>query len=117
MPVPSGPKVGAPSALAPLRKIALEEHFGHRIVLVRDGDGWYETRHEAGVGHPGPEYFDLVQDRLLDFNTTRADRSAFSNDYPYEYYAEDGEFIDMAPNSENDRRKIAYGNAQAIYEQ
>jgi hypothetical protein len=36
MPVPSLPKVGAPPAPAPLRKIALEEHFGHPIVFMRD---------------------------------------------------------------------------------
>jgi hypothetical protein len=71
MPVPSLPKVGAPPAPAPLRKIALEEHFGHPIVFMRDSDGRFETRKEAAVGHLGPEYFEVVQERLLDFDTTR----------------------------------------------
>jgi len=71
MPVPSLPKVGAPPAPAPLRKIALEEHFGHPIVFMRDSDGRFETRKEANIGHLGPEYFEVVQRRLLDFDTTR----------------------------------------------
>ena len=71
MPVPSLPKLGAPPAPAPLRKIALEEHFGHPIVFMRDSKGRFETRKEADVGHLGPEYFALVQERLLDFDTTR----------------------------------------------
>ena len=71
MTVPSLPKVGTPPDPAPLRKIALEEHFGHPIVFMRDSDGRFETRKEAAVGHLGPEYFALVQERLLDFDTTR----------------------------------------------
>jgi predicted TIM-barrel fold metal-dependent hydrolase len=71
MSIPSLPKLGTPPAPAPLRKIALEEHFGHPIVFMRDSDGRFETRKEAAVGHLGPEYFEVVQERLLDFNTTR----------------------------------------------
>jgi predicted TIM-barrel fold metal-dependent hydrolase len=71
MPVPSLPKLGAPPAPAPLRKIALEEHFGHPIVFMRDSKGRFETSKEADVGHLGPEYFAVVQERLLDFDTTR----------------------------------------------
>ena len=71
MPVPSLPKVGTPPAPAPLRKIALEEHFGHPIVFMRDSDGRFETRKEAKIGHLGPEYFEVVQKRLLDFDATR----------------------------------------------
>jgi predicted TIM-barrel fold metal-dependent hydrolase len=71
MTVPSLPKLGTPPAPAPLRKIALEEHFGHPIVFMRDSDGRFETRKEAAVGHLGPEYFEVVQERLLDFDTTR----------------------------------------------
>ena len=71
MPVPSLPKVGAPPAPARLRKIALEEHFGHPIVFMRDSDGRFETRKEANIGHLGTEYFEVVQRRLLDFDTTR----------------------------------------------
>ena len=71
MTVPSLPKIGAPPPSPPLRKIGLEEHFGHPIVFMRDSEGRYETRKEAAVGHLGPEYFELVQERLLDFNTTR----------------------------------------------
>jgi len=47
--------------------------------------------------------------------TMGADRILFSNDYPYEDYAEGGEFIDTVPISESDRRKIAYDNAKALY--
>src|SRR5246500_2957541 len=71
MSIPSLPKLGTPPAPAPLRKIALEEHFGHPIVFMRDSDGRFETRKEAAVGHLGPEYFEVVQQRLLDFDTTR----------------------------------------------
>jgi predicted TIM-barrel fold metal-dependent hydrolase len=44
-----------------------------------------------------------------------ADRILFLNDHPYEVYAEGGEFIVTVPISESDRRKIAYGNAKALY--
>jgi len=71
MSIPSLPKVGTPPAPVPLRKIALEEHFGHPIVFMRDSEGRFETRKEAAVGHLGPEYFEVVQERLLDFDTTR----------------------------------------------
>ena len=71
MPVANLPRIGAPPASAPLRKIALEEHFGHPIVFMRDSEGRFETRKEANVGHLGPEYFEVVQERLLDFDTTR----------------------------------------------
>lgn len=71
MSIPSLPKVGTPPAPAPLRKIALEEHFGHPIVFMRDSEGRFETRKEAAVSHLGPEYFEVVQERLLDFDTTR----------------------------------------------
>jgi predicted TIM-barrel fold metal-dependent hydrolase len=47
--------------------------------------------------------------------TMGSDRILFSNDYPYEDYAEGGEFIDTVPISESDRRKIAYDNAKALY--
>jgi len=53
MTLPSLPKLGTPPAPAPLRKIALEEHFGHPIVFTRDSDGRFETRKEAAVGHSG----------------------------------------------------------------
>jgi predicted TIM-barrel fold metal-dependent hydrolase len=71
MTVPSLPKVGTPPAPPPLRKIALEEHFGHPSLFMRDSDGRFETRKEALIGHLGPEYFEVVQHRLLDFDTTR----------------------------------------------
>jgi hypothetical protein len=61
MPVPSLPKLGAPPAPAPLRKIALEEHFGHPIVFMRDSKGRFETSKEADVGHLGPEYLRLCR--------------------------------------------------------
>jgi predicted TIM-barrel fold metal-dependent hydrolase len=71
MPVPSLPKVGTPPAPPPLRKIALEEHFGHPSLFMRDSEGRFETRKEATLGHLGPEYFEVVQKRLLDFDATR----------------------------------------------
>jgi predicted TIM-barrel fold metal-dependent hydrolase len=71
MPVPSLPKLGTPPAPPPLRKIALEEHFGHPSLFMRDSDGRFETGKEAIIGHLGPEYFEVVQKRLLDFDTTR----------------------------------------------
>ncbi len=71
MSIPSLPKLGTPPAPAPLRKIALEEHFGHPDLFMRDSEGRFETRKEATIGHLGPEYFEVVQSRLLDFDTTR----------------------------------------------
>lgn len=71
MAVESLPKVGTPPAPPPLRKIALEEHFGHPSLFMRDGDGRFESRKEAAIGHLGPEYFEMVQGRLLDFDATR----------------------------------------------
>jgi predicted TIM-barrel fold metal-dependent hydrolase len=71
MPVPSLPKVGTPPPPTPLRKIALEEHFGHPSLFMRDSEGRFETRKEAAIGHLGPEYFEVVQKRLLDFDSTR----------------------------------------------
>jgi hypothetical protein len=56
MSVPSLPALGTPPLPPPLRKIALEEHFGHPSVFMRDRDGRYETAKEAQVGHLGPEY-------------------------------------------------------------
>jgi predicted TIM-barrel fold metal-dependent hydrolase len=47
--------------------------------------------------------------------TMGADRILFAADYPYEDYAEAGSFIETAPIGESDRRKIAYGNAKALY--
>jgi len=44
-----------------------------------------------------------------------ADRILFSDDYPYEDYAEGAEFIDTVAISESDRRKIAYMNAKTLY--
>jgi hypothetical protein len=38
MTIPSLPKLGTPPAPAPLRKIALEEHFGHPIVFMKDSE-------------------------------------------------------------------------------
>jgi len=71
MTVPTLPTLGAPPASPPLRKIGLEEHFGHPSLFMRDSAGRFETRKEAISGHLGPEYFEVVQSRLLDFDTTR----------------------------------------------
>ena len=67
MPVPVSPK-----SEPPLRKIALQEHFGHPSIFMCDNDGRFETHKETIIGHLGPEYFDVVQNRLLDFDTTRS---------------------------------------------
>lgn len=71
MSVPGLPKLGTPPAPPPLRKIALEEHFSHPSLFIRDSAGRYETHEEATLGHLGPEYFEVVQSRLLDFDRTR----------------------------------------------
>ena len=71
MPVPSLPNPGAPPTPPPLKKIGIEEHFGHASLFMRDSEGRFETRREALSGHLGPEYFEVVQRRLLDFETTR----------------------------------------------
>lgn len=71
MSIPSLPKVGTPPAPAAPRKIALEEHFGHPNLFMRDSKGKFETRKEAAIGHLGPEYFEVVQSRLLEFDSTR----------------------------------------------
>ncbi len=71
MPVASLRKLGTPPAPPPLRKIAPEEHFGHPSLFMRGNDGRFKTRKEAIIGHLGPEYFEVVQSRLLDFDATR----------------------------------------------
>jgi hypothetical protein len=50
MSVPRLPKIGAPPAPAPLRKIALEEHFGDPEVFMRDSNGRFETPKETNIG-------------------------------------------------------------------
>ena len=47
--------------------------------------------------------------------TIGADRILFSTDYPYEMMAPAARWIERAPISENDRRKIAYGNASILF--
>jgi len=47
--------------------------------------------------------------------TMGADRILFSNDYPYEDYAEGGDLIETVAIGESDRRKIDYGNAKLLY--
>jgi hypothetical protein len=49
MTVPSLPKLGTPPAPPPLRKIALEEHFGHPSVFMHDRDGRDGTRREEAA--------------------------------------------------------------------
>jgi hypothetical protein len=53
MPVPGQPKVGT------------------RLPLP-SATGRFETPKETIIGHLGPEYFDVVQNRLLDFDTTQS---------------------------------------------
>jgi predicted TIM-barrel fold metal-dependent hydrolase len=47
--------------------------------------------------------------------TIGADRILFSVDYPYEMMEPAARWIERAPISENDRRKIAYGNARSLF--
>jgi 2,3-dihydroxybenzoate decarboxylase len=47
--------------------------------------------------------------------TVGADRILFSVDYPYEMMAPAARWIERAPISENDRRKITYGNASLLF--
>ena len=44
-----------------------------------------------------------------------ADRLLFAVDYPYERMDLASDWLDRAPISENDRRKIAYGNARSLF--
>jgi 2,3-dihydroxybenzoate decarboxylase len=47
--------------------------------------------------------------------TIGADRILFAVDYPYETMAPAADWIERAPISEIDRRKIAHGNARALF--
>ena len=47
--------------------------------------------------------------------TMSADRILFSVDYPYEMMEPAARWIEGAPISENDRRKIAHGNARSLF--
>ncbi len=47
--------------------------------------------------------------------TIGADRILFAVDYPYETMTPATDWIERAPISENDRRKIAHGNARALF--
>lgn len=47
--------------------------------------------------------------------TIGADRILFSVDYPYEMMAPAAQWIERAPISENDRRKITSGNARVLF--
>jgi 2,3-dihydroxybenzoate decarboxylase len=47
--------------------------------------------------------------------TIGADRILFSADYPYEMMAPAARWIERAPISENDRRKIAHRNASVLF--
>jgi predicted TIM-barrel fold metal-dependent hydrolase len=44
-----------------------------------------------------------------------ADRLLFAVDYPYERMDQASDWLDRVPISENDRRKIAHGNAQKLF--
>ena len=47
--------------------------------------------------------------------TVSADRIMFASDYPYDMSTDAARWIEAAPVSENDRRKICYGNAAALF--
>jgi predicted TIM-barrel fold metal-dependent hydrolase len=42
-------------------------------------------------------------------------RIMFASDYPYDMSTDAARWIEAAPISENDRRKICYGNAAALF--
>jgi predicted TIM-barrel fold metal-dependent hydrolase len=44
-----------------------------------------------------------------------SDHIMFASDYPYEMATDAARWIETAPISENDRRKICYGNAAALF--
>jgi predicted TIM-barrel fold metal-dependent hydrolase len=44
-----------------------------------------------------------------------ADHIMFASDYPYDMSTDAARWIEAAPISENDRRKICYGNAAALF--
>jgi predicted TIM-barrel fold metal-dependent hydrolase len=47
--------------------------------------------------------------------TVGADRIMFASDYPYDMATDAARWIETAPISENDRRKICYSNAAALF--
>lgn len=47
--------------------------------------------------------------------TIGADRIMFATDYPFEMSDDAADWLERAPISENDRRKIAHGNARALF--
>jgi 2,3-dihydroxybenzoate decarboxylase len=47
--------------------------------------------------------------------TVGADHVLFATDYPYDMATAAAEWIERAPISENDRRKICHGNAAALF--
>ena len=47
--------------------------------------------------------------------TVGADHIMFASDYPYDMATDAARWIESAPISENDRRKICYGNAAALF--
>jgi predicted TIM-barrel fold metal-dependent hydrolase len=47
--------------------------------------------------------------------TVGADRILFASDYPYEMATDGARWIEAAPISENDRRKICYSNSAALF--
>jgi gamma-resorcylate decarboxylase len=47
--------------------------------------------------------------------TVSADHIMFASDYPYDMATDAARWIETAPISENDRRKICYGNAATLF--
>jgi hypothetical protein len=71
MPVPGQPKVGTRLPLPPA-KSRFRSTSATPSLFMCDNEGRFETHKETIIGHLGPEYFDVVQNRLLDFDTTRS---------------------------------------------
>ncbi len=108
------PVVGSPmSAPAPLRKIAIREHFVDPAqVHPNIGDTFSGEFVQEGSSYGGfnPEFAEVVSARLRDLRGGRIEEmGAAGIDYPYDMA------IETAPISENDRRKICYGNAAALF--
>lgn len=47
--------------------------------------------------------------------TVGSDHIMFASDYPYEMATDAARWIETTPISENDRRKICYANAAALF--
>ena len=87
-----------------LSKIALEEHFDHVGTMTPKGSRVDVQGLVKTMGYDS-NWFDIVSERLTEFDDKRL----------AEMDAPAARWIERAPISENDRRKIAYGNARGLF--